>query len=74
MPESTEPSPREKALAAISDGTGKSREQAEAFLDLARSAFARRGWVPGEPLNDEQLGERLDTFLGASDSEEKPDA
>lgn len=55
---------REAAIQAICERTGKTREQAEAFLDLARSAFARRGWVESEPLDQDAIGERLDTFLG----------
>ena len=43
---------------------GKTREQAEAFMDLMGSAFKRRGWAEGEPLDKEQISERLDTFLG----------
>lgn len=53
---------REDAINAIVT-TGKTREQAEAFLDILGSAFARRGWVEGEPLQPEAVAERLDTFL-----------
>jgi hypothetical protein len=53
---------REDAIKAITDG-GKTREQAEAFLDILGSAFARRGWVEGEPLGPDAIAERLDTFV-----------
>jgi hypothetical protein len=43
---------------------GKTREQAEAFLDLMGSAFRRKGWAPGEPLESEEVSEKLDVFLG----------
>ena len=55
---------RDEAVEAICAGTGKNREQAEAFLDILGSAFRRRGEVEGEPLSQEELGERLSTFLG----------
>lgn len=54
---------REDAIKALTD-KGKTREQAEAFIDLMGSAFRRRGWVPGEPLSDEQIADRMDTFMG----------
>lgn len=54
---------REDAIKALT-GRGKTREQAEAFLDVLGSAFRRRGWVAGDPLTYEQLTERLGTFLG----------
>jgi NADH:ubiquinone oxidoreductase subunit E len=54
---------REQAIDAITKDTGKTREQAEAFLDIARSAFQRRGWVDGEPLRQDEIAERLDTFI-----------
>lgn len=49
---------------------GKTREQAEAFLDLVRSAFARRGWAPGEPLDDEQRAAAVDALLGTEDQDQ----
>lgn len=55
---------REKAIEGICERTGKTREQAEAFLDILGSGLARRGWVGGEPLSQEQIGERFDTFMG----------
>ncbi|MGW4488414.1 hypothetical protein ACWEOE_31785 [Amycolatopsis sp. NPDC004368] len=73
MSDQTKPSPREKAIADICARTGKTREQAVAFLDLARSAFARRGWAEGESLNQDQIGERLATFMGAKPDEENRD-
>jgi hypothetical protein len=54
---------REVAIEAIM-GTGKSREQAEAFLDLMGSAFRRRGWAEGAPLSQDEIGDRLNVFLG----------
>lgn len=59
---------REEAIAAIV-ATGKTREQAEAYLDILGSAFARRGWVDGEPLAAEQVEQRLNTFLGTETNE-----
>jgi hypothetical protein len=61
--------PRDKAADAIAEGTGKTREQADAFLDLARSAFARRRWIEGEPLSDSEIGERFSTFMGGMDGD-----
>lgn len=55
---------RDEAVAAIAAGTGKTADQAEAFLDILGSAFRRRGWIAGEPLADEAIAERLDTFVG----------
>lgn len=58
-------SEREKAIEAVmGSGRGKTREQAEAFLDILGSAFRRRGWAEGEPLNQTEIGDRLDTFIG----------
>ncbi|MBM4498197.1 hypothetical protein GS982_02335 [Rhodococcus hoagii] len=54
---------REEAIDALT-AKGRTREQAEAFIDLMGSAFRRRGWAGGEPLSQDQIGERLDTFLG----------
>lgn len=54
---------REQAIRALTD-KGKTREQAEAFLDLLGSAFRRKGWMEGDPLPPQQVKERLDTFLG----------
>lgn len=62
MPGSDE---REEAIAHIMRRTGKTREQAVAFLDILGSAFRRRGWAEGEPLDEPQVAERLDIFLGA---------
>jgi hypothetical protein len=52
--------------AAIATGTGKTVDQADAFLDILGSAFRRRGWVDGDPLSQDAIAERLDTFLGGS--------
>ena len=54
---------RDDAVAAVVR-TGKTREQAEAVLDLLESGFCRRGWWPGEPLSREQVAERFNTFMG----------
>lgn len=54
---------REEAIEAVM-GTGKTREQAEAFLDVMGSAFRRRGWAEGEPLSQDEIGARMDTFMG----------
>lgn len=55
---------REDAVRAIV-ATGKTEEQANAFLDLLRSGFARRGWIEGEPLLPEEIEERFNTFVDA---------
>lgn len=47
----------EEAIAAIVE-SGKTREQAEAFLAIVGSAFRRRGWTDGEPLDDGALAEQ----------------
>lgn len=54
---------REDAIEAVMN-TGKTQEQAEAFLAIMASAFRRRGWAEGEPLNPDEVGEKLDAFLG----------
>lgn len=53
---------REDAIEAIT-GTGKSREQADAFLDILGSAFRRRGWVEGEPLTTGEIDDRMNVFV-----------
>jgi hypothetical protein len=53
----------EASIQALMQDGRRTRAQAVAFLDLLGSAFRRRGWVEGEPLNQDQIGERLDTFL-----------
>lgn len=55
---------REDAIEALT-AKGRTRGQAEAFLDLLASAFRRRGWAEGEPLTEEQISERVDTMLAA---------
>lgn len=60
---------RDEAIEAVV-ATGKTREQAEAFIELMRSAFARRGWVEGEPLTQDEIGEQLGTFMGTGDGDE----
>jgi hypothetical protein len=56
-------SERDEAVDAICAKTGKTPEQANAFLDILGSAFRRRGWSEGEPLSQEEIEERLGTFL-----------
>jgi hypothetical protein len=51
---------REQAIARIMAKTGKTREQAEAFLAMVGSAM---GWRP--KFTRDELGQRLDTFLAA---------
>src|SRR5690348_14055462 len=64
---------REKFIASYCARTGKSREQAEAFLDVLGSGLRRRGLIPGEPLPQSAIKERLDTFMGDREPED-PDA
>lgn len=54
---------REDAIEALTS-KGKTREQAEAFIDLMGSAFKRCGWIPGEPLDDNAIAERWETLFG----------
>ena len=54
---------RDEVVAAICERTGKTPEQAEAFLDVLGSALRRRGWIPGDPLAQEDIAQKLDTFL-----------
>ena len=64
---------REDAIRALTASGKRTREQAEAFLDIMGSAFRRRGWAEGQPLSQEQLSERLDAFLGhGPDGEPQP--
>ena len=58
------PAERREQVIQASMARGKTREQAEAFLDIVGSAFRRNGWAPGEPLSDEQIDEKFTTFLG----------
>lgn len=46
---------------------GKTREQAQAFLDILGSAMKRRGWIEGEPMDQEQIGDKLNTFMGGAE-------
>ena len=61
---------REEVIKAICERTGKTREQADALLDILGSAFRRRGLIEGEPLTDEQTTQRVDTWLGSARSVE----
>jgi NADH:ubiquinone oxidoreductase subunit E len=56
---------RHDAVEAICAKTGKTPEQAEAFLAILGSAFRRRGWVDGEPLSEQEIGKQVGTFLEA---------
>lgn len=56
---------REKAITAICERTGKTREQAVAFLDVLGSALTKRGMADAKVLTQDEVGERLGTFLGA---------
>jgi hypothetical protein len=58
---------REEAIVAIVE-KGKTREQAEAFLAIMGSAFRRRGWVEGEPLDDDALADQYQAFLGTPEA------
>jgi hypothetical protein len=51
----------ESAVNAIME-TGKTREQAVAFLSIMRSAFARRGWIEGEPDTADKTSANVDLF------------
>ena len=54
---------RDDATAAIMN-TGKTQDQADAFLAILGSSFARRGWVEGEPLSQDEIAANLNVFLG----------
>lgn len=53
---------REDMIRALTN-ENRTREQAEAFLDILGSGLVRRGLIKGEPLSEEALSERLDTFI-----------
>lgn len=55
---------RADAITAICKRTGKTREQAEAFLDILGSGLRRRGWIDGEPMSQAEIGNRFGTFMG----------
>jgi hypothetical protein len=63
------PAERRAQVIQASMARGKTREQAEAFLDIVGSAFRRNGWASGEPMTDEQIDKKLSTFLGSTDGE-----
>lgn len=63
------PAERREQVIQASMARGKTREQAEAFLDIVGSAFRRNGWAPGTPLTDEQVDKKLSTFMGTTDGE-----
>jgi hypothetical protein len=56
---------RQQAIDAIV-AKGKTPEQAEAFLAILGSAWARRGWADGEPMGDDEAQAALEVFLGDS--------
>lgn len=62
--EHSDNSEREGVIKAICEGTGKTREQAIAFLDVLGSGLRRRGWIEGEPMSQDEIAERVDTFMG----------
>jgi NADH:ubiquinone oxidoreductase subunit E len=62
---------REEAIEGIMAKVGKTREQAEAFLDILGSAMRRRSWIEGEPLEQSEIGAKLDTFMGLTPSAEE---
>ena len=63
------PAERREQVIQASIARGKTREQAEAFLDIVGSAFRRNGWAPGEPLTEQQIDQKLSTFMGTTDGE-----
>jgi hypothetical protein len=63
------PAERREQVIQASIARGKTREQAEAFLDIVGSAFRRNGWAPGEPLTEQQIDKKLSTFMGTTDGE-----
>lgn len=59
------PEAREDVIAAVCAKTGKTREQVEAFLDILGSGLRRRGFANNARLlNEDEIRERLNTFLG----------
>jgi len=63
------PAERREQVIQASMARGKTREQAEAFLDIVGSAFRRNGWAPGNPMTREQVDKKLSTFLGTTEGE-----
>ena len=66
MPDSVH-TEREEAIGRIMHRTGKTREQAVAFLDVLGSAMTRRGLADAPLLSEDEIGERVDTFMGKDD-------
>lgn len=58
---------REKAIDGICRRTGKTREQAIAFLDVLGSGLTKRGLINAKVLSEDEIAERVHTFLGGSD-------
>ena len=63
------PAERREQVIQASIARGKTREQAEAFLDIVGSAFRRNGWAPGKPLSEREVDQKLSTFMGTTDGE-----
>lgn len=63
---------RDEAVAAIVE-TGKTPEEAEAFLAILGSAFARRGWIEGTPMSQDGIDANLRTFLGTDTTTGDPE-
>lgn len=55
---------REKAIEDICRRTGKTREQAIAFLDVLGSGLTKRGLAGGKVLTEQETAERVSTFIG----------
>jgi len=58
---------REQFIADYCAKSGKTREQAEAFLAVLGSAMAKRGiWPEATVLSDDETSEAVGTFIGNS--------
>lgn len=55
---------REKAIEDICQRTGKTREQAIAFLDVLGSGLTKRGLANAKVLTEDETAKRVETFLG----------
>lgn len=58
------PRPRERAIEGICERTGKTREQAIAFLDVLGSALTKRGLADAKVLSEDEARAAVDTFIG----------
>ena len=61
---------REKAIEGICQRTGKTREQAIAFLDVLGSALTKRGLASAKVITEDETAERVRTFIGKEDHSE----